>query len=278
MTACPACGAHNKATDKFCNACGTPLQRLAAPAAPAPPHYGNAPPPIDQMQFAQPGFPGGQPQQQGHPQQVPPQQAPPHHGYAQQGYPQPPYPQQGYAQPPQPPGYGMPAAPPVDLYAQPQVYHQPPYAPHGGPPVAPPAAPYQPPPPYQQRPAHAQPVADVAREAPPPANALRGFLVSFQANAAGDFWALRGGRSTLGRANSGENIEVLLPDPTISSRHATISIDVAAGTVTVEDTNSTNGTYVNEDPIGAGGRRELRDGDRVRFGGFTTVVKLLGRI
>ncbi len=237
------------------------------------------------MQFAQPAFPGAQAPQQA-PQQGYPQQG--YQGYPPPGYPQQqpqqqpypqPYPQQGYAQPPPPqyPGYGTPAAPPVDPYAQPQQpgYPQPPYAPHV---AQAPGAAYPP----QQQPAHvqpvAQPVAEAAREAPPPANALRGFLVAFQTNPAGDFWALRGGKSTLGRANSGENIEILLPDPTISSRHATITVDVSAGTVTVEDTNSTNGTYVNEEPIGTGGRRDLRDGDRVRFGGFTTVVKLLGRI
>jgi hypothetical protein len=232
------------------------------------------------MQFAQPAFPGAQSPQQGyaHQQQPPyPQQGYPQQGYAQQ----PPYPQQGYAQPPHPqyPGYGTPAAPPIDPYAQPQqpLYPQAPYAPHGAhAPVAPPVAAYP-----QAPPAHAQAVAQPLAEAPreaAPANALRGFLVAFQANPAGDFWALRGGKSTLGRANSGESIEILLPDPTISSKHATITVDVAAGTVTVEDTNSTNGTYVNEDPIGTCGRRDLRDGDRVRFGGFTTVVKLLGRI
>jgi hypothetical protein len=35
---------------------------------------------------------------------------------------------------------------------------------------------------------------------------------------------------------------------------------------------------VNEENIGQNGRRELRDGDRLRFGGFTTLVKILGRI
>ncbi len=237
------------------------------------------------MQFAQPAFPGapqpgyGQPPPQGYPPaQYPPPQAP-QQGYprydpnAQQGYAQPPAPfaqpspQQSYAQPP---GYGTPAAPPVDPYAPHQAYQQ-----HPSQPVAAPNAPYQPPP-APQPPAQGQPVVETAREAPP-ANALRGFLVTFQSNSAGDFWALRGGRYTLGRANSGENIEIPLPDPTISSRHAAITVDILAGTVSVEDTNSTNGTYVNEEHIGPGGRREVRDGDRIRFGGFTTMVKLLGR-
>ncbi len=48
------------------------------------------------------------------------------------------------------------------------------------------------------------------------------------------------------------------------------------GTVTVEDTGSTNGTYVNEEHIGHNGKRELRDGDKVRFGGYTAYVKVMG--
>jgi pSer/pThr/pTyr-binding forkhead associated (FHA) protein len=50
------------------------------------------------------------------------------------------------------------------------------------------------------------------------------------------------------------------------------------GGIAVEDTGSTNGTYVNDEHIGMNGRRDLKDGDRVRFGGFTTVVKIIGRV
>jgi pSer/pThr/pTyr-binding forkhead associated (FHA) protein len=81
----------------------------------------------------------------------------------------------------------------------------------------------------------------------------------------------------VGRANSGETVDVSLSDATISSRHAAINIDGTTGAIVVEDTGSTNGTYVNEEHIGFNGRRDLKDGDRVRFGGFTTVVKLVGR-
>jgi pSer/pThr/pTyr-binding forkhead associated (FHA) protein len=110
----------------------------------------------------------------------------------------------------------------------------------------------------------------------PGAKVLRGFLVSFQSNPQGDFWALYTGRSTVGRANAGEPADVPLADATISSRHAALVVD--PDRVIVEDTNSTNGTYVNEEPIGQNGKRELRDGDRLRFGGFTTLVKILGRL
>lgn len=107
---------------------------------------------------------------------------------------------------------------------------------------------------------------------------LRAFLLSYQNNPQGDFWPLLGGRMTVGRANAGDGIEVQLADATISSRHAAFLVDNITGSVNVEDTGSTNGTYVNEEHIGFNGRRELKDGDRVRFGGFTTIIKVIGRV
>jgi hypothetical protein len=127
------------------------------------------------------------------------------------------------------------------------------------------------------------PAPEQAAPAPAPApnlpqNALRGFLVSYQSNTQGDFWPLHGGRKTVGRANSGEQVDIPLSDATISSRHAAIVVDAANGTVQVEDTGSTNGTFVNEEHIGFNGKRELRDGDKLRFGGYTTIVKVVTRL
>jgi pSer/pThr/pTyr-binding forkhead associated (FHA) protein len=82
----------------------------------------------------------------------------------------------------------------------------------------------------------------------------------------------------VGRLGSGDGVDVALQDPTISSRHAAFVVDGSACTILVEDTGSTNGTFVNDEHIGFNGRRELRDGDRVRFGGYTTIVKLIGRV
>lgn len=111
-----------------------------------------------------------------------------------------------------------------------------------------------------------------------PGKALRGFVVAFGSNPAGEFWPLFTGRQSVGRANSSEVVDIPLSDPTISSRHSAFVVDAASGTVSVEDTGSTNGTFVNEEPVGYNGRRDLRDGDRVRFGGFTTIVKVIGRV
>jgi pSer/pThr/pTyr-binding forkhead associated (FHA) protein len=107
---------------------------------------------------------------------------------------------------------------------------------------------------------------------------LRGFLVAYATNPSGDFWPLTGGRLIVGRAGAVEGTEISMQDPTISSRHAAMVIDAASGSVVVEDTGSTNGTFVNDEHIGFNGRRELRDGDRLRFGGYTTIVKVIGRV
>jgi pSer/pThr/pTyr-binding forkhead associated (FHA) protein len=120
-------------------------------------------------------------------------------------------------------------------------------------------------------------VGEASREPVPP-KALRGFLVAYATNPSGDFWPLTGGRLTIGRFGSSERTDISLQDPTISSRHAAMVVDPAAGTIAVEDTGSTNGTFVNDDHIGFNGRRDLRDGDRVRFGAYTTIVKIIGRV
>src|SRR5579875_2023474 len=68
---------------------------------------------------------------------------------------------------------------------------------------------------------------------------------------------LRGG-ATLGRGD----VEIRLEDPFASSRHARIS---RQGHVFVlEDLGSTNGTYLNEEPLG--GPAPLHSGDRIRIG------------
>jgi hypothetical protein len=225
---------------------------------------------LDQMQFgndayggAQGGYPPppqhgyGGPPPQGQPYGAPPAQAygapAPHGGFA-------PAPQGGFGGPP-PPGYGPQHgfAPPV----QPGGYGGPPQpAPAFGPPPGPVFA----------------PTNDTSRDAVPP-KIVRGFLVAYgPSNPAGDFWPLTGGRLQVGRLGAVDGIEISLHDPTISSRHAAMMVDAQGGGISVEDTGSTNGTFVNDEHIGFNGRRELRDGDRLRFGGFTTIVKVIGRV
>jgi hypothetical protein len=234
---------------------------------------------LDQMQFANDAYGGAPGGQFGAPPQAfgaPPQGAygappPPQGGFGA------PPPQQGFGAPPQQQGFGAPpqgpqgyAPPPAQGFGAPppQPGYAPPPAGPGGFGAPPGAAPGFGPP--------GQPGFGGAPETP--AKIVRGFLVAYGANPAGDFWPLTGGRITVGRLAQADGIDISLQDPTISSRHAAFNVDATTGGVAVEDTGSTNGTFVNDEHIGFNGRRELRDGDRVRFGGFSTIVKVIGRV
>jgi len=124
-----------------------------------------------------------------------------------------------------------------------------------------------------------QPTPQAADAVPAPqeggARVLRGFLYSFHTEQAGVFWPLFAGRNTAGRAGAGESLEIEIADATTSSRHAAIVCD--ASSVVIEDEGSTNGTFVNDQPIGYRGKTELRDGDRVRFGAYNAAIRLVTR-
>jgi hypothetical protein len=64
--------------------------------------------------------------------------------------------------------------------------------------------------------------------------------------------------ATLGRGD----VEIRLDDPFASSRHARISRE--GQVVVIEDLGSTNGTYLNEQPLN--GPQPLHEGDRIRIG------------
>jgi hypothetical protein len=64
--------------------------------------------------------------------------------------------------------------------------------------------------------------------------------------------------ATLGRGD----VEIKLEDPFASSRHARISRQ--GHVVVIEDLGSTNGTYLNEQPLS--GPQPLHPGDRIRIG------------
>jgi pSer/pThr/pTyr-binding forkhead associated (FHA) protein len=72
---------------------------------------------------------------------------------------------------------------------------------------------------------------------------------------------LADGTATVGRF---EGVEIVLDNPLVSRRHATIT--VTNDGVTVRDLDSTNGTFVNGERVTAA---DLQAGDRVSFGGVT---------
>jgi pSer/pThr/pTyr-binding forkhead associated (FHA) protein len=71
---------------------------------------------------------------------------------------------------------------------------------------------------------------------------------------------LREGSNTLGRVHA----DVLLPDPTVSRHHATLTVE--EDSVWISDEGSTNGTYLNGSPVAPGDRRRVQDGDSLKLG------------
>jgi hypothetical protein len=102
---------------------------------------------------------------------------------------------------------------------------------------------------------------------------LAGFLVSY-VDSRGMHWPIFQGANTVGRRGV-EGLEIAIEDGTTSSRHATILASACPARMKLEDLGSTNGTFVGSTRLVAGQRRELSDGDQVRFGGFSVIVKII---
>lgn len=230
----------------------------------------------------------------------------------QGGYPGPPIPRPGFGPPPQPQGarcvqghaipaggsFCMEGGHPIALdgiQMSGDAFNQTAYAPNQPGPSAPPPMQQggnmgggmggygEPPPPQQNMPLPAPPPpymsAPPAVRPPTPApprvagqerRTLAGFLVSFQDDPLGRFWPLWQGKNVIGRAETGQKVDIEIAHGTTSTHHATIEVD--NGRLVLADLGSTNGTFHNEEAIGFQGRRELRDGDKIRFGGFSVIL------
>jgi pSer/pThr/pTyr-binding forkhead associated (FHA) protein len=146
------------------------------------------------------------------------------------------------------------------------------YAP---PPVAAPPA-YAPPVPIAQAPSAPPPAAPAAApSADPSLRVLAGFLVSYEATELGVFWPIYQGQNIIGRKGAAPGLDIEIDHPTTSSRHAVIHATARPGKLRVEDTGSTNGTFLGESMIEKNKAHELRDGEAVRFGGFNVIVKII---
>jgi pSer/pThr/pTyr-binding forkhead associated (FHA) protein len=119
--------------------------------------------------------------------------------------------------------------------------------------------------------------AATARPMPAGRRALWGFVVSWHNDPLGTYWPLYAGPNYVGRAGAADGLHIEVADPATSSTHGTVHCDPSTGRVLVEDTGSTNGTFVNEERLPYQGARELRDGDRLRFGSYTVRLLLVPR-
>ncbi len=104
---------------------------------------------------------------------------------------------------------------------------------------------------------------------------LTGFLVTYEGNALGQSWNVQQGANLVGRLGAVAGADIELPHATVSSRHATIHAAAHPGRMVLKDQGSTNGSFVNDTALQPDEQRELRDGDRVRFGLFTVIVKIV---
>jgi len=141
-------------------------------------------------------------------------------------------------------------------------------------PSAPPIAHSAPPPPAGAAPALG-PGRDPELVEAGAIRALAGFLVSFDQSEFGVFWPLYQGQNVLGRKGAGAGLDIEIDSPTTSSRHAVVYASARPGRLKIEDAGSTNGTFMNEAPLERGKKFELRDGDTLRFGGFSVTVKII---
>jgi pSer/pThr/pTyr-binding forkhead associated (FHA) protein len=103
---------------------------------------------------------------------------------------------------------------------------------------------------------------------------LAGFLISYDVQPLGRAWPIFQGTNRVGRQGAGVSLDVELDHPTASSRHAVILASACPGRMKLEDTGSTNGTMLNGARLARGARHEIKDGDRIRFGLLSTIVKI----
>ena len=99
--------------------------------------------------------------------------------------------------------------------------------------------------------------------------AVVGWLVALSGDQKGEDLRLRDGQNIVGSAT---DADVLIKDPTVSGKHA--SVRYKEGKFSLVDLDSSNGTYLNDSasPIA---REELKDNDIIRVGEVTLKFKAL---
>lgn len=87
-----------------------------------------------------------------------------------------------------------------------------------------------------------------------------GWVVALNGNHRGQDFRLHTGKNVIGTS---ADCDIVITDPYLSAKHATIRHDSSDGSFTIIDLDSTNGTYLNEKRIN---KDELIDNDTVRLG------------
>ena len=142
--------------------------------------------------------------------------------------------------------------------------------------VEPPApGPSSPPPQERDEPATEIDAGDPLKVAPDAPRVLAGFLVSYEGDDLGTFYPLYQGKNVVGRKDAAEGLDIALDHPTTSSRHGVVHASARPGRAKIDDTGSTNGTFLNDEKIPHNSPHELADGDELRFGGYAVTVKLV---
>jgi hypothetical protein len=90
-------------------------------------------------------------------------------------------------------------------------------------------------------------------------------LVANNAEASISHLSLRPGINSVGRAEGNHHV---IPHASVSSRHCEIVFD--DGSISVRDLGSTNGTYINDQPVQ---QQPLAHGQRLRFGGVEYLLE-----
>lgn len=73
------------------------------------------------------------------------------------------------------------------------------------------------------------------------------------------------GTTVIGREH--EMREYLASKPYVSRKHAVLTLDSANGTLRIQNCNTTNYTFVNNEMLSADGSTDLKDGDEIGLGG-----------
>lgn len=100
-------------------------------------------------------------------------------------------------------------------------------------------------------------------------------MLTYDIEPRGASWPLRVGANRVGRKGASDGLDIQIDHPTVSSNHAIVTVADEGARAQIEDLQSANGTLLFDQSIAGQGAREVRDGDRVRFGAVNVIVKLV---